>query len=237
MTVLLITGTDTGVGKTLVSASLLLWARSLGLRVGGMKPIESGCTRRADGSLHPGDGALLREAAGAVDPLDVVCPYRLEAPLAPGIAARREGVDFDLSTIEERIRSLAERHGDGLIVEGAGGLLVPLTPDFATLRELAPRLGASALVVARPTLGTINHSALTVEALRAAEIPCKGVVLNRVRPGEEEAARDNAAAIEAHCGVPVLAAFPEVGGGEMERASALAALWSGRKLDLPSLLA
>lgn len=235
---LLVTATDTGVGKTAVTAALIAAARSRGLDVGGMKPAESGCARGNDGALIPADALVLQQAAGGGDPLDLVCPYRLEAPLAPGIAAALEGIDVDFEVIEERLRLLRERHRDGVIVEGAGGLLVPLDPGFATVADLALRLSLPVLVVARPSLGTINHTALTVEALACRGIECRGVILNASAPDAEEAAAGNARAIERLADVPVLASLPFLPGLSAEaRTERLAAiLCEVRKLDLPALL-
>lgn len=237
---LFVTGTDTGVGKTLVSAALILWARSRGLRVGGMKPAESGCLRDG-GELIPADALLLQRAAGGQDPLDRVCPFRMEAPLAPGIAAAREGVPVDLTTIGAGFAALREQHPDGVVVEGAGGLLVPIDSSFHTCRDLASSLGLPVLVVGRGGLGTINHTALTLEALHASRLPCVGVILSASTKEEEAAAKENATAIERLCGVPILAVLPPVGGDPWERvvaaASHLDRAFLGRKMDPADLLA
>lgn len=230
---LFVTGTDTGVGKTTVAAALLRAARARGLDVGAMKPAESGCARGADGALVPADALRLLRAAGGDDPLDRVCPFRLEAPLAPGIAAAREGVEVSLDAIEAAHRALAARHRHGVVVEGAGGLLVPLDAGFATVADLAVRLALPLLVVARPTLGTINHTALTVEAAAARGLACRGVILNAADAAAEEAATENARAIERLTGVPVLACLPHAPGddGEVRLAVRLASI------DLEQLLA
>lgn len=233
---LLVTATDTGVGKTAVSAALVAAARLRGLDVGAMKPAESGCARDAFGALVPADATWLREVAGATDPLDLVCPYRLEAALAPGIAAAQEGVDVDLGEIERCYRVLSERHRDGVVVEGAGGLLVPLDPGFSTIADLAMRLGLPVLVVARASLGTINHTALTIEALATRGIECRGVILNAAEPDTEKAAAGNAKAIERLADVPVLASLPHLPGDLRERTARLAEILAGGKLDLLRLL-
>ncbi|WP_373047341.1 dethiobiotin synthase [Vulgatibacter sp.] len=233
---LLVTATDTGVGKTAVAASLIAAARAAGLDVGGMKPAESGCARDASGALLPADALLLQAAAGGGDPLDLVCPWRLEAALAPGIAAALEGVEVELDRIESSYRQLAARHPGGVIVEGAGGLLVPLDPAFHTVADLALRLELPVVVVARASLGTINHTALTVEALATRGIECRGVILNAASPDVENAAAGNARAIERLADVPVLASLPWLGEmTPMQRVERLAAEL-GRKLDLPRML-
>ncbi len=198
---LFVTGTDTGVGKTEVSCALLLEARAAGLDVGAMKPAESGV---APG--QPSDAERLRLAAGGGDEPGLVCPYRFQAPLAPAVAARLAGVEVRLEVILEAARALAARHA-ALLVEGAGGLLVPLTPR-ETFADLAVALGLPVLVVARAGLGTVNHTALTVEALRARRLRVAGVVLNRTAPGDDPSVPHNAAEVTRLTGVAVLAILP-----------------------------
>jgi dethiobiotin synthetase len=198
---LFVTATDTGVGKTEVACALVSGARAAGLDVGAMKPAQSGLT--------PGeasDAERLREAAGGADPLELVCPYQFEPPLAPGVAARLAGVEISLPRLVEAARALAARHA-ALVVEGAGGLLVPLTAS-QTQADLAVALGLPVLVVARAGLGTVNHTALTLEALRARGLAVAGVVLNRTGPDDDASVPYNAAEIERLTGVGVLATLP-----------------------------
>jgi dethiobiotin synthetase len=198
---LFVTGTDTGVGKTEVSCALVAAARADGLDLGAMKPAQSGV-----GPGEPGDAQRLRAAAGEVDPPELVCPYTFAAPLAPGVAARLAGVEVRLEVILEAARVLAARHA-ALLVEGAGGLLVPLTPRH-TYADLAVALGLPVLVVARAGLGTVNHTALTVEALRARGLAVAGVVLNRTSAESDPSVPHNAAEIERLTGAKVLASLP-----------------------------
>ncbi len=200
---LFITGTDTGVGKTEVAAALLRGHRGAGLDVAGMKPAQSGVEPGV-----PSDADRLRDAAGGGDAPDLVCPYAFDAPLAPGVAARLEGLAISLERILEAARALAARHA-ALLVEGAGGLLVPLTPRH-TFADLAVALGMPVLVVARAGLGTVNHTALTCEALRARGLAVAGVVLNRPSAASDPSEPHNAAEIERLAGVPVLASLPFV---------------------------
>jgi dethiobiotin synthetase len=198
---LFVTGTDTGVGKTEVACALVGGARAAGLDVGAMKPAQSG--------LVPGeasDAERLRQAAGGADPMDLVCPYQFGPPLAPGVAARLAGVEISLPRIVEAARALAARHA-ALLVEGAGGLLVPLTPA-GTYADLAVALGLPVLVVARAGLGTVNHTALTLEALRARGLAVAGVVLNRTVPDDDASVPHNAAEIERLTDARVLATLP-----------------------------
>jgi dethiobiotin synthetase len=198
---LFITATDTGVGKTEVACALVSGARAAGLDVGAMKPAQSG---RTPGEAS--DAERLHQAAGGADPLELVCPYQFEPPLAPGVAARLAGVAISLPRLLEAARALAARHA-ALVVEGAGGLLVPLTPT-GTYADLAAALGLPVLVVARAGLGTVNQTALTLEALRARRLEVVGVVLNRTGPDDDPSVPWNAAEIERLTGARVLASLP-----------------------------
>ncbi|HTP26251.1 MAG TPA: dethiobiotin synthase, partial [Anaeromyxobacteraceae bacterium] len=164
---LFITATDTGVGKTEVACALLRGHRARGLDLVAMKPAQSGL---AEGELS--DAERLR-AAGAMDPEDLVCPYRFAPPLAPGVAARLAGTVVSLERILESARRLSSLHS-ALLVEGAGGLLTPLS-ESATCAELAVALQLPVLVVARTGLGTVNHTALTCEALRTRHLLVHGI--------------------------------------------------------------
>lgn len=198
---LFVTGTDTGVGKTEVAAALVSGWRARGLDVGAMKPAQSGVE---DGL--PTDADRLRQAAGGTDPAELVCPYSLPAPLAPAVAARLAGVEISLDHVLACAAELARRHA-ALVVEGAGGLLVPLTGSH-TYADLAVALEMPVLVVARAGLGTVNHTALTCEALRARGLAIRGVVLNRAGATFDPSEPHNAAEIERLTGVRVLASIP-----------------------------
>ena len=141
-----------------------------------------------------------------MDPPELVCPYSLRAPLAPAVAARLEGVEISLERVLACAAELSRRHA-ALLVEGAGGLLVPLTPR-ETYADLAVALGLPVLVVARAGLGTVNHTALTCEALRTRGLAVAGVVLNRTSAGADPSEPWNAAEIERLSGVRVLADLP-----------------------------
>ena len=200
-----VTGTDTGVGKTTVSLALLAAWRRRGLRVAAMKPAETGCAPRDGEDLWPEDAVRLREAAGqTATPLALVCPNRYALPAAPAVAARHEQRPFDLDAVRRARTELLAEHPDVLLVEGAGGLLVPFGPELTTVdvaRAFAP---VSVLVVARASLGTINHSALTVAELRRRELPVAGIVLNRVLAEADPSEQDHAREIEALTDVRVL---------------------------------
>jgi dethiobiotin synthetase len=197
-----ITGTDTGVGKTYVGAGLAEALREKGIDVGVMKPAETGCVLRK-GVPVPRDTLKLIKAGGVDDPLDLVNPYRFLDPLAPAIAAAREGKGINIRRIVSAFHSLARKH-TCMLVEGAGGIMVPLTTGHYYL-DLAGILNLPVLVVARPGLGTINHTLLTVMALRSRRLRIAGIVVNhcsKKRPGLAE--RTGLRALERLSGVPII---------------------------------
>lgn len=198
MSGLFVTGTDTGVGKTVVAGAVALALRDRGLDVGVCKPVQSGALA-ADPA---GDAMLLLGWTGVRDAPGEVCPHSFPEPVAPLVAARLAGEELDCDEVCERVRVLAARH-DALVVEGAGGLYVPVGEQW-TVGELAAKLAYPALVVARPGLGTVNHTLLTVVAARRLGIDVLGVVLN----GDDPLAADNAAMIERFGDVPVLGRTP-----------------------------
>jgi dethiobiotin synthetase len=166
-----VTGTDTGVGKTVVACALAEALGARGIDVGVMKPIETGV-----GPQGPLDAIALAEAACVGDPLDLVCPERLALPAAPSIAAEEEGRAVDLAGVRAAFERLAARH-DVMLVEGAGGLLVPIRNDYM-MADLARDLALPLVVVARARLGTINHTMLTLEAAERRGLTVIGVVVS-----------------------------------------------------------
>jgi len=171
---LFVTGTDTGVGKTLVAAGLLRLARRQGLVPIPFKPVETGC------DPDPADARRLWRAARPPIPPDDVCLHALPLPAAPALAAAAAGRRIDIGAVVERAQALAG-HGDFLLVEGAGGLLVPYA-DGLTTADLAARLGLPLLVVGRMALGTINHVALTLAEAARRDLPVAGCILSRTQP-------------------------------------------------------
>ena len=197
-----ITGTDTGVGKTYVGAGLAAALHERGIDVGVMKPAETGCGLRR-GVLVPRDALKLIKAGGVDDPLDLVNPYRFREPLAPAVAAARDGKMIDVKRIVSAFRTLARKH-ECMLVEGAGGILVPLTRSHNFL-DLARIMNLPVLIVARPALGTINHTLLTIMALHSRRLRIAGIVINhrsRQRPGLAE--RTGPPVIERLSGVPII---------------------------------
>ncbi len=162
-------------GKTVVTAALSLRLCRQGVRVGVMKPIETGLN--TDHSAHS-DAMRLRASACVSDPLDAVSPYRLPLPLAPMDAARHASETLDVDRILAAFGDLASRHSF-MLVEGAGGILVPIARGVS-FRDLIVRLGLPTIIVGRLTLGGINHGLLTIEALQQYGIVVRGIVLNHI---------------------------------------------------------
>lgn len=193
-----VTGTDTDVGKTFVAAGLARALARRGVDVGVMKPVATGAS--ADGEV------LASGLAGKDDPR-LVTPVLLRPPLAPSVAARVSGVSIDLGRVWRAWRTLASRH-DFMVVEGVGGLLVPVK-DRTPVAALAKRMGLPLVVVARPTLGTINHTLLTVEAARRRGLRVAGLVVCYSKDGRAgKAERSNPAVLEAESGAPLLGVVP-----------------------------
>ncbi len=195
-----ITGTDTGVGKTRVGAALAHLLSGRGLRVRPRKPVESGCPTGPDG-LVPQDAAILREAAGCAEPLERICRYRLKAPLSPERAAALEGLALDLGGLHA-VCLAGIGNDDFLLVEGAGGFYSPLARG-ALNADLAGALGLPVLVVAADRLGTLNHTLLTIEAVRMRGLALAGVVLNQP-VAQADPKMDNAEDLERWLQMPVL---------------------------------
>jgi dethiobiotin synthetase len=214
MRALFVTGTDTGVGKTFVACALAHALRARGRRVGVVKPVETGV------EAEPEDARRLAAAADDPSPLDDVCPYRLRAPLAPAVAAAREGVTIDLDTIVSLIERRSRRV-DVLLVEGAGGLLVPIV-GTTTYLDLVARLRMPLVIVAANRLGTVNHCALTARVAGAAGLDTRGFVLSQPARVTDGSAATNAETIRALTGLPCLGVLPHL--GRPEEAAALLTL-------------
>jgi len=202
---LFITGTDTEVGKTIVTGGLAAILREEGYRVGVMKPAESGCAEK-DGVLLPADAEFLREMSGTNDPLDTIVPYRFKEPLAPAVAAEQEGVLIDIDKLVRNFEELSCHH-DFVLVEGAGGLLVPLCRDFL-MADLIKLLKVPLLIISRANLGTINHTLLTVRYAQAEQINIKGIVINNLSPERTLASETNPGVIANLCDVPLWGTLP-----------------------------
>ncbi len=198
-----ITGTDTGVGKTVVTAAVARYLAQRGVSVGVMKPVETGVP---DGSREWTDAHRLRSAAGLDDPIERISPYQFSKPLAPLAAAREAGKPIVLQDIVRSFDEMATHHVVTL-VEGVGGVLVPMAPGW-DVRDLIQHLELPVIVVGRSGLGGINHARLTIEALRLRQRQILALVLNESRPVssaiEWEQARTTQSLLRELSAVPVL---------------------------------
>ena len=200
-----ITGTDTGVGKTVLCAGLAAALRRRALDVGVTKPVATGAVRR-NGKLVSADAIFLKAVAGVDDAVESICPLLFELPAAPNVAASHEGETVDLDGVRKALADLAAVHAF-LLVEGIGGWRVPITDSFS-VRELAVEVRLPVLVVARAGLGTINHTVLTVESVREAGLDVVGVVLVATLRSDDPTRATNAAQIERLTGADVLGCVP-----------------------------
>ena len=194
-----ITGTDTGVGKTHVTAALLAELRRRGLPAAGFKPIACGAGGRADAQTY-------RKLMGNEVPLEVINPVYLRHPLAPSIGAKLEGKRLDLRPIFANYELLAADFAP-ILVEGAGGLLVPVKQNYF-VADLARQLDLPVIIVARLGLGTLNHTLLTVRQAQAHGLQIAGVILNDTTGLRGLAERTNITAIPELTGVPLLGVVP-----------------------------
>ncbi|MDF0644162.1 MAG: dethiobiotin synthase [Nitrospira sp.] len=202
-----ITGTDTGVGKTVVTAALTVHMKRKGAAVGVMKPIETGIMTSR---LAQSDAARLQAVTECDDALGAICPFQFELPLAPLAAARAERRQIDLGVIQKVYRLLSRRY-EYVVIEGVGGVHVPLGPRIEVL-DLIARLKFPVVVVGRTALGGINHALLTVEALRRRRIPVAAVMLNQTKPARSKLdrlqERTTVEILRKQAGVPVLGPLP-----------------------------
>jgi len=209
-----ITGTDTGVGKTVITAGLAGCLKQRGLNAGVMKPVQSGAIKKGP-VLVSADALLAMKTAGVDDPLELVNPYCLEAPLAPKVAAELAGVKINPDRITDAYHKLRGRH-ELMLVEGAGGIMVPLAEGLL-VADLILMLGLPAIIVARPALGTVNHTLLTIEYARARGIRTAGVIINNLAKETAGMAEKTAPSLIAEfSGLPVLGIVPRAEGVDVE---------------------
>jgi dethiobiotin synthetase len=212
-----ITGTDTGVGKTVITAALIKAVGLLGLKACSMKPIETGCKTAVSSqqsavsskkrTLIPSDGMFLKKMAGIDDSIDLITPIRFENPLAPITASEIEGREIDLDKIHIAYSELSRKY-DVIIVEGIGGLLVPIKRDYFVL-DLARDFGLPIIVVSRPGLGTLNHTLLTVNYAIKEGLDVAGIIINYSQPPEGTLAENtNPEVIKQISPVPLIGIFP-----------------------------
>lgn len=201
-----VTGTDTGVGKSWISAGLMAALQQEGLSVLGMKPVASGCEQTPDG-LRNEDALLLQQQGTHPVDYELLNPYAFAPPIAPHVAAAQAGVHIDLTRIETNYKILAAQ-ADVVVVEGAGGWLVPLN-ESDTMADLAARLGLEVVLVVGLRLGCINHALLSVESITRRGIPLAGWVANTLEPAMPVLA-DNLATLRARIEAPLLGVVPHL---------------------------
>jgi dethiobiotin synthetase len=205
-----ITATDTGVGKTVISSALILLIKSLGFSVCGMKPIETGCIKQENNdSLLPADGLFLKNISEVNESLDLITPIRFENPLAPYTASLLEDKTIELEVIQKAFIKLSNKYNI-IIVEGIGGLLVPIKKDYFVL-DLALELALPTIIVTRPGLGTINHTLLTLKHSLNEGLEVAGIIINYSAPPTHSIAeKTNQNILEQICPLPIIGPFPNL---------------------------
>ncbi len=203
-----VTGTDTGVGKTLVAAGIACLLHGSGLKVGVMKPVATGGSRKSD-MLVSDDAIMMKEAAHSRDEYSLINPICLPSMMAPVVASKVDRLQVDWKTIWSAFKTLSKKHNH-LVVEGIGGLLVPITDDLY-VADMARKMKLPLIIVSRPTLGTINHTLLTIEVARSRGLKIKGVIFNNTKIGGGTLLEEtNKIEIEKLSGVPVIASIPYI---------------------------
>ena len=229
-----ITATDTGVGKTIVAAGLLRAARSGGLDVAPFKPVQTGCESGPDGLIAPDIEFALTAADFTPGPgeADLLCPYRFAPACSPHLAGRMAGQAAGIEPILHAARQLQAAH-QGLIAEGAGGVLAPLNEE-QTMLDVMSALAMPVVLVGRGSLGTINHTLLSLQVLRSAGLEVLGVVLSDSSAGPGDFVRaDNPSAIAQFGRVEILGEIPFVDG--LAQPAPPESAWRAFEESLPGL--
>ena len=195
-----VTGSDTGVGKTVIAGAIAAAIKAQGLDVGVMKPVASGA-KKIDGKLVSEDAVYLKKIIDSTDDDDLVNPVRLEPSIAPTMAASKGGVPIDIDKIWKAYEALTNKH-DFVVVEGIGGLMVPID-DTLFVADLVSKMDLALVIVSSDYLGAINHTLLTVEYARSRNIRIKGIVINMLKNGD-----DFVREIEKYSSVPILGTIP-----------------------------
>lgn len=202
---LFITGTDTGVGKSVVVGGLAKALSKRGVHAGIMKPVASG-SRSIDGKQVSEDADFLKRVSCVDDALDIINPYPLIAPLAPSVAARMEGIKVDFEKIKLCYEKLSQKY-ELLLVEGIGGLFVPLN-DNEVIADLIKYLNIPVLIVVGSKLGAINHTLLTITCAKALGIEIAGIILNHVEQVSGDVKRYNREELMSFTDIPILGEIP-----------------------------
>jgi dethiobiotin synthetase len=200
-----ITGTDTGVGKTIVTSAIAHVLKLHGKSVGVMKPIATDSKWRNE-KLISKDAQFLKQTVSLDDPLELINPVRFEMPLAPKVAAKLEGREVNLQDVFSAYKTLSKKY-EYLVIEGIGGIGVPIKDDYV-VANLIKDLDLPLIVVSRPTLGTINHTYLTVKFAQSMGLTVKGVIINRMPHHKGIAEQTNPKAIEQLCKIPIVGIVP-----------------------------
>jgi len=208
-----ITGTDTGIGKTVVAGGLAAALRNRGVNVGVFKPVATGGKRIREGLVSE-DAEFLAACADSLDPLTEVNPCVYKEPLSPHLAARRAKQPVDRELIRRSWSTLCSKH-EWMVVEGAGGLLTPIS-DRAFVADLAAECELPVVIVTDAKLGTLNRTGSAIEVARSRKLKLAGVIVNRYRPDTADVAEESAAAeIERVFRVDVLAVLPDDAGTDV----------------------
>ena len=203
-----ITGTDTEVGKTFITAGIGALFLNRGFTVGIMKPVASGALIQNNMPISE-DVAFYKHVLNLKDDYNLINPYCFKEPIAPGVAAKREGVMVNLDTIKEKCYKLAKQY-DILLIEGAGGLLAPINEKLETNADLIEKLNVPIIIVSKLALGTINHSVLTIEyAKKIKNLSVLGIIFNSANHSQNEIAeKTNPAIINQMSGIKILGVIP-----------------------------
>jgi len=226
-----ITGTDTGVGKTIICGAIAHALVLSGKHIGVMKPFETGCITR-NGGLVPEDALFLKEMAQCREDISTICPCRFKHPLAPLVAASLEMASINIESVIKTYREMEKKY-ETILVEGAGGIMVPLDNDYVTL-DLIRDLGLPLIIVSRLSLGTINHTLLTVTQARQYGIEIAGIIFNQLTQETGKAEETNPKIIQEFAQVPILGQVPFISRKKRSDAAFLAKV-AESCIDLPRM--
>ena len=202
-----VTGTDTGVGKTAITAAIAYSLRRRGIDVGVMKPIATGVAQKA-GPFRSEDVALLHDSSQVKDDEKTINPVFLPLPVSPYDASKILGLEIDMGIVFERYGYLVKSH-QMVLVEGIGGIMTPITKDFF-VADMIKQMGLETIVVTRSTLGTINHTTMTIEMCRKYRIPVRGLIINYFDENGTPAERNAPSTLHEVTGLPILGIIPFV---------------------------
>ena len=201
-----ITGTDTGVGKTTITAALAACIKKLGIDVGIMKPVATGIPQKS--GFKSSDVSILYHACGVDDSEDLVNPIFMPIPSSPYDASKMLDLKFDREIIFEKYEKLKHKH-KMLLVEGIGGIMTPLSKDYF-VADMIKNMNLEAIIVTRSTLGTLNHTMMTVNACHDYEIPINGIIINNYDERGDPAEKNSPSTIHEITNIPILGIVPFV---------------------------